>query len=209
MYRNIIWDLDGTLFDTYPAIAGAFQDAVRALGREADLDRILDLAQVSFDHCTQTLARECSLKPADIEREYVVHHARREYGEQRPFPGAREVCELVCSRHGKNLIVTHRGSRSTIGLLETHGLRRLFEGWITADDGYPKKPDPSAFEAALAMFRCDRADTMSVGDRDIDTTAARRAGLFTCKYGTLVSSARPDLEVTDYRQLRDFLRDGR
>ncbi len=32
MIRNIIWDADGTLFDTYPAIASAFQAAMADLG---------------------------------------------------------------------------------------------------------------------------------------------------------------------------------
>jgi phosphoglycolate phosphatase-like HAD superfamily hydrolase len=38
MFRNIIWDVDGTLFDTYPAIAKAFQVALNDLGKDASLD---------------------------------------------------------------------------------------------------------------------------------------------------------------------------
>jgi phosphoglycolate phosphatase-like HAD superfamily hydrolase len=34
MFRNIIWDVDGTLFDTYPAIARAFQTALNDLGSD-------------------------------------------------------------------------------------------------------------------------------------------------------------------------------
>ncbi|MGE5598647.1 MAG: HAD hydrolase-like protein, partial [Bacteroidota bacterium] len=35
MLRNIIWDVDGTLFDTYPPIAKAFQEALDELGIKA------------------------------------------------------------------------------------------------------------------------------------------------------------------------------
>ena len=44
MYRNLIWDLDGTLFDTYPAIAGAFRTALLGLGCKADVAWVEGLA---------------------------------------------------------------------------------------------------------------------------------------------------------------------
>jgi phosphoglycolate phosphatase-like HAD superfamily hydrolase len=37
MYKNIIWDFDGTLFDSYPAIAGAFLSALLDHGTTGDL----------------------------------------------------------------------------------------------------------------------------------------------------------------------------
>ena len=47
MIRNIIWDADGTLFDTYPAIASAFKAALADLGKEAAVDWIESLAKKS------------------------------------------------------------------------------------------------------------------------------------------------------------------
>jgi len=37
MFRNIIWDVDGTLFDTYPSMAKAFQAALSDLGEAVSL----------------------------------------------------------------------------------------------------------------------------------------------------------------------------
>ncbi len=56
MIRNIIWDLDGTLFDTYPAITGAFQAALADLGKDAPLDWIDSLAKKSVGFCETSLS---------------------------------------------------------------------------------------------------------------------------------------------------------
>jgi len=45
MYKNIIWDFDGTLFDSYPAIAGAFLSALLDHGTTGDLLKITALAK--------------------------------------------------------------------------------------------------------------------------------------------------------------------
>jgi hypothetical protein len=38
----------------------------------------------------------------------------------------------------------------------------LFRGWLTGGDGYPKKPDPAAFEAALQPRKSDSHGENSV-----------------------------------------------
>jgi phosphoglycolate phosphatase-like HAD superfamily hydrolase len=45
--RNVVWDVDGTLFDTYPAISRAFRAALREFGQDASLGRIVALARDS------------------------------------------------------------------------------------------------------------------------------------------------------------------
>jgi HAD superfamily hydrolase (TIGR01509 family) len=55
LFRNIIWDVDGTLFDTYPAIVGAFKAALHELGKEADQAWIVELAKQSLSLCETVL----------------------------------------------------------------------------------------------------------------------------------------------------------
>jgi phosphoglycolate phosphatase-like HAD superfamily hydrolase len=104
--KNIIWDVDGTLFDTYPAIAGSFQEALRAHGKEAGTGKILALAKQSLNHCLATLAAEYQLKEEDLGRAFDGSYEKVTYASQPPFPGARAVCEFILSAGGKNIIVT-------------------------------------------------------------------------------------------------------
>ena len=63
MFRNIIWDVDGTLFDTYPAIAQAIKAALHELGKDASLNNILrqllcDLAALVSNHAQGDVGAE-------------------------------------------------------------------------------------------------------------------------------------------------------
>lgn len=208
--RNIIWDIDGTLFDTYPAIAGAFRAALRELGADASPERITGLARESLGTCATTLARSAGLDRSALENAFLRHYEAIPPDEQPPFDGAREVCERICWLDGDNVIVTHRGARGTTKLLEAAGLEPYITGCITASDGFPRKPDPAAFFAVMARHDLDPAETLAIGDRPIDVEAGRAAGVITAFFApqraTGVEASEPgasgaDVVVTDLRAL--------
>jgi HAD superfamily hydrolase (TIGR01509 family) len=205
LFRNIIWDVDGTLFDTYPAIVGAFKTALQALGKDADQAWIMELAKQSLSQCEEVLIEKYQLDRAEFERILENNFDRIPIDESPPFPGAPELCQYICSIGGKNVIVTHRGRAGTVELLAGHKLAAYFSGWITRDDGYSRKPDPAAFEAALAGYDLQRDETLTVGDRQIDILAGQAAGLFSCFYGDEVDSVKADLVVSSFDELYEFL----
>lgn len=206
MYKNIVWDVDGTLFDTYPAIVASFMAALHDHGVDADSDWVMQLAKTSIGHCVGALATRYGLPEDRIEQRFQSHYEQIGLDRQPPFPGVRQLCMWVCAAGGKNVIVTHRGIQGTLGLLQTHLLGSLFSGWITRDDGYPKKPDPSAFKAALGRFDLRPSCTIAIGDRDIDTVAAQKAGLFACQYTPHRGEAVPDLVFSDFATMLEFLK---
>ncbi len=201
MIRNIIWDVDGTLFDTYPAIARAFQAALNDLGKEASLDWITGLARTSLGHCVTTLVDQYQVSEADFGQRFDAHYDRTRPEEQPPFPGVVAVCDYICSIGGKNLIVTHRGQQGTRQLLAANKMDSFFAGCLTRDDGYPKKPDPAAFEAILKTHNLRREETIAVGDRAIDIAAGQAAGLFTCLFGPAAEGATADLTIRHFDEL--------
>jgi phosphoglycolate phosphatase-like HAD superfamily hydrolase len=205
MYRHIIWDVDGTLFDTYPAIAGAFKSALSDLGQDAPLGWIKELAQQSLGYCVSTLADRYSLTEEDVERGFDKHYSDTRPEEQPPFPGVIAVCRYICSSGGQNVIVTHRGREGTAELLAANDMAHYFASCLTRDDGYPKKPDPAAFEAILKRCNLTRGETLAVGDRDIDVLAGRAAGLFTCLFGATAEGAAADLTISHFDELHRYL----
>jgi len=202
---NIIWDVDGTLFDTYPAIAKAFRAALNDLGKDASLDWITGLARKSLGQCVSTLADQCQLNEEDIGQAFGEHYNSVRPEEQPPFPGVITVCEYICTLGGKNVIVTHRGRESTNELLAAHNMTHYFAGCLARDDGYPKKPNPAAFEAILQGYNLQREETMSVGDRDIDVLAGQAAGVFTCLFGFEEDGAVADLTISSFDELYRYL----
>ena len=153
MIRHLIWDVDGTLFDTYPAIVGSLQAAAVDLGAPATYEETHDLALVSIDHCLATLSATYDLSLDTLGADFDRRYQEVPPADQPPFDGAPEVCQLIHSRGGLNLIVTHRRRAGLDRLLTTHGLADLFTDIISDDDGYPRKPDPGAFRTLIERHR--------------------------------------------------------
>ena len=205
MFRNIIWDVDGTLFDTYPAIARAFQLALNDLGKDTPLVWIEGLAKISLSHCVTTLANQCQLNEKDIGQLFGEYYDRTPPQEQSPFPGVITVCEYICSLGGINVIVTHRGHEGTNELLAANKMTHYFTGCLARDDGYPKKPHPAAFEAMLKTHNLRHEETMAVGDRDIDVRAGQAVGIFTCLFGLKADGVVADLTISSFDELYRYL----
>lgn len=208
MIRNLIWDVDGTLFDTYPAIELAFQAAAGDLGAQVPRERIAELVQVSLDHCLEVLAATCRLSAGELETAFASRYAARSIHDSPPFPGVIDVCRRVRAIGGINVIVTHRRRSSTEALLVANGMDGLFAGLLTAEEGYPRKPDPAMFLAALDAHALVPAETMGVGDRALDVEGARAAGLAACLFAPQPRSIPADLVVASFAELERFLADA-
>jgi phosphoglycolate phosphatase-like HAD superfamily hydrolase len=205
MFRNIIWDVDGTLFDTYPAITKAFQAALHDLGKEAALDWVEGLAKISLSHCVATLADHYHLKEEEVGDAFEKYYDQVTPKDQPPFPGVIAICAYICASGGKNVIVTHRGHAGTHELLAAHNMTHYFAGCLAREDGYPRKPHPAAFEAAIKIHNLPKAGSMTVGDRGIDILAGKAAGIFTCLFGPEADEAMADLTITGFDELYGFL----
>jgi phosphoglycolate phosphatase-like HAD superfamily hydrolase len=206
LFRNIIWDVDGTLFDTYPAIGRAILAGLHDLGKDEEFDVISDLAKISLQHCSKMLAEKHHLDFARLEQAVDFHFANMQAVDCPPFAGVREICKYIHSGGGKNVIVTHRGRKGTDELLAVHNLAGYFSGCITRDDGYARKPDPAAFETALFIHQLKREETLTVGDREIDILAGKAARLFCCYYGSKADCPAADLVIKSYDELYGFLK---
>jgi hypothetical protein len=105
MIRNIIWDVDGTLFDTYPAIIACFQAVLNANGCSAPTEHIASLVMVSLQHCADTLAAEFDLDPALTVEQFSARYAQVSPADQLPFPGLLQVIQAISALGGLNLVV--------------------------------------------------------------------------------------------------------
>jgi HAD superfamily hydrolase (TIGR01509 family) len=197
LIRHLIWDVDRTLFDTYPAFVRAFSAALAEMGHSAPQERLAGLAAVSIGHCAEVLAPECRCQPQDLLERFSAHYRAVPPEEQPPFAGAGAVCERVRARGGLNLIITHRRRASLLELLAAHELGHHFADLITADDAYPRKPDPAAFLAMIERHGLDPRATLAIGDREIDVLAGRAAGVRTCLFGAEAEATAADEVVSD------------
>jgi len=172
---NLIWDFDGTIFDTYPRILNAFDAIVNGKYHlNVSSTRMEDLVFVDTKHCARVISEEHTLDADALLSEiraYYDHHG----SEETLLPGIKAL--ITRNDHRKHFLVTHRDRASLMKRLEQAELQGRFLEIITKDDSFKEKPDPESFEYLISKFGLKRGDTMGIGDRDIDVGAARSAGI--------------------------------
>jgi phosphoglycolate phosphatase-like HAD superfamily hydrolase len=88
-------------------------------------------------------------------------------------------------------------------------MAHLFTDIISHDDGYPHKPDPSAFLTLIERHQLPREETLAVGDREIDVLAAHAAGLKAAHFGTeAITTTTPEVVLPDFDTLRRMIGQG-
>jgi HAD superfamily hydrolase (TIGR01509 family) len=180
--KNIIWDFDGTLFDTYSAFVRSAIDVMNEkYSILCNYDQILKISKVGPKHCINKLAVNHSLDSTALKEEIWSRYFEVSETEVAPFPGVQEVCNHV-SQIGCNLLVTHRDSNSLEKLLHKHDLHKHFLEIVSGDDGFSLKPDPGSFNYLIEKYGLLKQETLGVGDRELDVDAASNAGITSCYF---------------------------
>ena len=201
MIANLIWDAGGTLFDTYPAMVAACQEALGPSAPATDPAWLMMLFRQRTSFALRTVAETYDLDVDAFTARYREAYAASEPALQPPFPFAEEVCALIVARGGRNFIATHRERASLVRLLEAHGLRSRFTDCITKDDPYPRKPDPASIRTLLERHDLDPRRCLAIGDRELDILAGVGAGVWTCFFGDATHEMSADLEICGYDEL--------
>lgn len=173
--RALIWDLGGTLVDTYPDVDRALASVIDAEPGERLLDEVAQLTRRSSSEAISTLARRYDVPEQELRGAYDGTKAR--WIDRRPpvMDGAHEVLAAVRATGGLNLVATHRDRDSAETLLDSLGL--AVDDLVCAPDGYARKPDPGMVRALLERHRLEPGECLAVGDRPADVDAARAAGV--------------------------------
>lgn len=209
-YRELFWDFDGTLVNTYPGMVEAFATALSQLGVNAfELDQLAiyqAMRQHSLRTALQRFSAEYGLNQATL-RERYQRLAAPKLGQAVAFDGAVELLKTVTAAGGRNFLVTHRDARALDRLAEL-GLKAEFSGAITASDHYPRKPDPTGLKALVTQYQVNLQSALMIGDRNLDVQAGHRAGMAGALFDPehmIVAESQPECRVTRLSDLQAWL----
>lgn len=194
--RSIIWDLGGTLFDTYPDVDRAL--ALAAFGDVSRIGEVAALTRVSSGHAISELARRTGTPEARLRAAY---DGVKDHWKEAPapvMPGAEEVMAAVRAGGGLNLVATHRDRASAELLLQATGL--AVDDMVCAPDGYARKPSPQMVQTLLARHGLTAGEVLTVGDRPADVQAGMAAGVT----GVLLVTPGIPLAAGDVRRIGDL-----
>lgn len=205
MYKHIIWDFDGTLFDSYPIMTEAMLKVLREYGVDETEERIMNLMKISMGHMLLTLNQEYEIDEKLLDK-YMSERNRLEDEKLQPFSDAIDMCRYIVLRGSTNSMITHRG-KSAIKHMEKFKVSNCFSEIITKESGFARKPDPESVKYILDKYGYQPDEVFMIGDRAIDLMAAKSLGVTTCYFKTATDK---DLEyadhtITEYKQLRKLL----
>ena len=139
----LIWDLDGTLLDSYGIIVPSLQETLAEFQLDTEAEALLRrVTETSVSAVIREAAEKTGRSFAEIKDRYSAVSGGRAL-EIPPMPRARETLEALAAMGALQFVYTHRGS-TTAPVLEHLGFQRFFKEVVTSLRGFPRKPGPDA-----------------------------------------------------------------
>lgn len=182
--RAVVFDLDGTLVDSVPVIAAAFNAGLKATGHRPM--RVADIAAMLGPPLERLYAsRVQSDEVAPACAAYREEFARLYREHLQPMAGAHELLDTLRERGISTAVCTNR-RHHVQEILDLTGLSGRVQAVVTLQDA-PEHPKPDPEQLYIAMERLDAipAEACYVGDSRADMTAARAANMWVIGLCTL------------------------
>lgn len=178
--RLAVFDLDGTLLDSAQSIVDGVLACWTHCGfPEPDPLAIRRIIGLPWEESIQALLPGAGAAEFKMVRDYHDEVARgtlpRPPRNEALFPGALETLDRLEEAGYVLAIVTSRGNRRLVQLLEEQRIGHRFASIKTVDHG-PGKPNPYLLLQAMEETGAMRERTVMVGDTTYDVMMARNAG---------------------------------
>lgn len=203
-YENLIWDFDGTLFDTYPPMCRQLREAMASIGHAFTEEELMAQFTVSRGTVLRYCGERTGMTAEAVDTVYRAWVADHGQPEAHPFPHVVEVLERFRTAGGRHFIFTHR-SGSVHDFLAKAGLAGYFTEVTSAGTVYARKPDPAGNLYLISHNGLDTARTLAVGDRELDILAAKNAGIDACLFTKTGTESAADYQIGSFAELPALL----
>ncbi|KAL6236389.1 hypothetical protein BDW75DRAFT_114692 [Aspergillus navahoensis] len=202
--KLVVFDFDGTLFDSLSAITTSVQLTFNALlpshtPPPSDLHRLISIGappEITFKALQPQLPKSAN-EAINFDEETWVRTYRQIYSVHghpltKPYPGAKEVLLSLRDRGIQLAIISNKAVAAVKSALESHGLGGIIDEELIIGEpmfaGGKRKPHPEGFtEVLLPRLRRvygtaeygDR-EVLMVGDTITDILFARNIGAKVC-----------------------------
>ena len=181
-----IWDLDGTLLDSYEAILSGIEETYAQFSIPFDKEKVRAfILKYSVQNLLVQVAEERGL---DVDRlnQVRAQSLAEKNAQVILMPGAREVLAWANQQGIQQFVYTHKGDNA-LTILRDLGLDLYFTEILTSQSGFARKPSPEAAIYLLDKYGLNPQQTYYIGDRTLDIEFAQNSGIQSINF--LASSA--------------------
>lgn len=191
----VVFDWDGTLFDSTALITRCIQASCADLGLPVPSDRdasyVIGLGlRDALTHAAPTLAPE---RYGELALRYRTHYLARQH-DLLLFDGALDLLNELKSRRHLLAVATGKSRAGLDDVLTRSSLHGMFDATRTADET-ASKPHPRMLLELMDELDTDPARTLMIGDTTHDLQLAANAGTasLAVAYGAHEPAALADL----------------
>ncbi|HEV8595536.1 MAG TPA: HAD family hydrolase [Thermoplasmata archaeon] len=208
----LLFDLDGTLFDTLDAIVDATNAALAEHGQPPLRIGVLrPLVGIPIDRQMEMLRGMTGARAEEIAESYYRHFVRRVEAGVPLYPAVRETFARFAGRR-IGTMTTRRRDVARL-MLEKAGIAGNFDAIVGGDEVGRPKPEPDLPRFAARSLGVGTGATVVVGDAPVDILAGHAAGAWTVAalygYGDAreVRDAEPHAVIRGFPELPGVLQD--
>ena len=213
-YTAVLFDLDGTLVDSYVALADAVNFARRAHGLD-DLSThtIRDFVGEGQDRLLQRAFDTEELAPT-MRESFVSRYDQVCCSQSRVLDDVENTLAALSAMSVTMAVCTNKPTNFSRKILEYLKLAPHFRAIVGPDLANARKPDGRHVQATLERAGCDQTAALFVGDMPIDIQAARNGGIDVAVVATGSSSyaalaeCHPDHFLRRFSDLLHVVRNG-
>ena len=171
-----IWDLDGTLLDSYEAILSGIEETFAQFSIPYDKEQVREfILKFSVQDLLEKVAEERKL---DVE---VLNQVRAQSLAEKNaqvvlMPGAREMLAWADQAGIQNFVYTHKGDNA-LTILRDLDLESYFTEILTSQSGFARKPSSEAATYLIDKHQLNPDNTYYIGDRTLDVEFAQNSGI--------------------------------
>ena len=171
-----IWDLDGTLLDSYEAILSGIEETFAQFSIPYDKEKVREfILKFSVQDLLVRVAEDRNLD-AEVLNQVRAQSLAEKNAQVVLMPGAREVLNWTNQVGIQQFVYTHKGDNALTILIDL-GLESYFTEILTSQSGFARKPNPEAATYLLDKYQLDPEKTYYIGDRTLDVEFAQNSGI--------------------------------
>ncbi|MFH1622871.1 MAG: HAD family hydrolase [Candidatus Omnitrophota bacterium] len=177
-FRLIIFDLDGTLANSYPAIICSVNYTLEKLNLNKQTSTAIKRA-VGWGDKALLIPFVSKNRLKSALKIYRQHHKNSLREKTKFMPYAKKLLNHLKKKGYKLAVASNRPSRFSDILLKSLEIKKFFDYVLCKDQIKFGKPHPSILNKILKKLRIPRKESLYVGDMAIDVITGRRAKVMT------------------------------
>ncbi|MCQ4971693.1 HAD family hydrolase [Lactococcus lactis] len=192
---TFIWDLDGTLIDSYEVFLEALSESFANFNRPFDRETVYNFIK---GQSVNALLKEQPVPFQEIKEDFTANSTAKNE-KIKLMAGAKAVLDWTQKENIQNFIYTHKG-KNAYDLLNQLEISPYFLEIVTSENGFKRKPHPEAINYLLEKYKLKPEETYYIGDRILDIEASHNSGIHSINFLSAKNSQQIN-KLTDIIQI--------